>query len=103
MSPYSAFLSSVLRLQIRDRNLCGCGAFGARAFVTARERRSLFAVLALRRLEIPARDFERRQRGNDTPRADRKHPAVVRTPAPRIGSAVTVRTQGAAVSSPPFQ
>src|SRR5258705_3005206 len=102
MPPYPAFLSRVLRLQIRDRNLCCRDAIGARAFRPAGKRRGLSEVLAFRRLQVSARDIRSRRRGYDNSRAHRKHTAVIRTPARRIGSAIIVN-QGAAGSSPPFQ
>src|SRR6266576_1489074 len=102
MPSHPAFLSCVLRLQIRDRNLCCRDAIGARAFRPAGKCRGLSEVLAFRRLQIPARDIKSGGCGHDNARAHRKHTAVVRTPARRIGSAIIVN-QGAAVSSPPFQ
>ena len=56
----------------------------------AGECRGLFEVLALRRLQIPARDTEGSRRGHDNTRADRKHTEVVRTSARRIGTAIAV-------------
>src|SRR5215831_18285483 len=90
MPPHPAFLSCVLRLQIRDRNLCCCGAISAGAFRPAGKCRGLFEVLAFGRLQIPAGDTKNRRRGHDNIRADRKHTAVVRTQARRIGSAIVV-------------
>src|SRR4029077_7875826 len=95
MPPHPAFLSCVLRLQIRDRNLCCCDAIAARAFRPAGKCRGVSEVLAFRRLQIPARDIKSGGWGYDNARAHRKHTAVVRTPARRIGSAIAVN-QGAA-------
>src|SRR5215831_4235258 len=92
MSPHPAFLSRVLRLQVRDGNLCCCSAIAARAFRPAGKCRGLSEVLALRRLQIPDRDIKSRRRGYDNTRAHRKHTAVVRTPARRIGSVIAVAT-----------
>src|SRR5882757_3772593 len=102
MPPYPAFLSCILRLQIRDWYLCCCDAVAARAFRPAGKCRGVSEVLAFRRLQVSARDIRSRRRGYDNSRAHRKHTAVIRTPARRIGSAIIVN-QGAAVSSPPFQ
>src|SRR6267154_1410333 len=102
MPSHPAFLPRVLRLQIRDRNLCCRDAIGARAFRPAGKCRGVSEVLAFRRLQVSARDVRSRRRGYDNSRAHRKHTAVIRTPARRIGSAIIVN-QGAAVSSPPFQ
>src|SRR5215217_1081133 len=90
MPPHSALLSCVLCLQVRDRNLCCCGAFSPRPFRRARKRRVLSELLALRRLQIPARDIESSRRGYDNPRAHRKHTAVVRTPARGTRTTVVV-------------
>src|SRR4029077_10976451 len=95
MPPHPAFLSRVLRLQIRDRYLCRCDAFAARAFRPAGKCRGLSEVLAFRRLEVPARDIKSGGRGYDNARAYRKHTAVVRTPARRTRTAVALN-QGAA-------
>src|SRR5215217_7084471 len=90
MPPHSALLSCVLCLQVRDRNLCCCGAFSPRPFRRARKRRVLSELLALRRLQIPARDIESSRRGYDNPRAHPKHTAVVRTPARGTRTTVVV-------------
>src|SRR5262249_196763 len=95
MPPNPAFLSRVLRLQIRDRNLCCCRAIAARALPPAGKCRGLFEVLALRWLEIPAGDIETRTCPYDATCAHRKPTAVVRTPPRRIGSAFALN-QGAA-------
>src|SRR6267378_4716890 len=95
MPPYPAFLSRILRLQIRDWNLCCCDAVAARAFRPAGKCRGVSEVLAFRRLQVSARDIRSRRRGYDNSRAHRKHTAVIRTPARRIGSAIIVN-QGAA-------
>src|SRR5260370_5061590 len=98
MPPHPAFLSCVLRLQICDRNLCCCDAIAAGAFGPTGECRGLFEVLAFRRVQIPAGDIKRSGRGYDDARADRKHTAVVRTPARRVGSPIAVN-QGASSHS----
>src|SRR5215831_7536291 len=90
MPPYPAFLSRVLRLQIRDRNLCCCGTIAARAFRPAGKCRGLFEVLALRWLQIPPEDIESRRCRYDDTCTHRKHTAVVRTPARRIRTTVVV-------------
>src|SRR5205823_15134584 len=90
MPPHPAFLSCILRLQIRDRNLCCCDAIAARAFRPAGKCRGISEVLAFRRLQIPARDIKSGGCGYDNARAYRKHTTVVRTPARRIGSAIAV-------------
>src|SRR6478672_9135842 len=90
MPPHPAFLSCVLRLQIRDRNLCCCRAIAARAFRRTGERRGLSEVFALRRLQIPLGDIESRRCRYDDTCTHRKHTAVVRTPARRIRTTVVV-------------
>src|SRR4030095_1191577 len=90
MPPNPALLSRVLRLQIRDRNLCCCGAIAARAFRPAGKCRGLFEVLALRWLQIPPGDIESRRCRYDDTCTHRKHTAVVRTPARRIRTPVVV-------------
>src|SRR6266436_5587442 len=52
MPANSAFLSCVLRLQIRDRNFCGRGAFGARVVGRTRKRGCVSEFFALRRLQV---------------------------------------------------
>ena len=99
MPPHPAFLSCVLRLQIRDRNLCCCDAIAARAFRSAGKCRGLSEVLAFRRLQISARDIKSGGCGHDNARAHRKHAAVVRTPARRIGSAIAVNQRAASFQS----
>src|SRR5215472_15898441 len=91
MPPNPAFLSPVLSLQIRDRNLCCCGAIATRAFRPAGKCRGLFEVLALRWLEIPPGDIESRRCRYDDTCAHRKHTAVVRTAAGRIGKAAALK------------
>src|SRR5882724_2332619 len=100
MPAHPAFLPRVLRLQIRDRNLCCCDVIAARAFRTAGKCRGVFEVLAFRRLQIPARDIKSSGCGYDNARAHRKHTAFIRKSPHGIRSAVVVN-QGAAVSSPP--
>src|SRR6266576_6656669 len=100
MPSHPAFLSCVLRLQIRDWNLCCCGAIAACAFRTAGKCRGVYEVLAFRRLQISARDIKSGGCGHDDPRAHRKHTALIRKSPHGIRSAVVVN-QGAAVSSPP--
>src|SRR5947207_15771108 len=90
MPSYPAFLSRVLRLQIRDRNLCRCGVIAAGAFRPAGKCRGLSEVLAFRRLQVSARDFKSRRHRYDNTSAYREHTAVVRTPARGIGSAIAV-------------
>src|SRR5262245_26527025 len=101
MPPHPAFLSCVLCLQIRDRNLCRCGAVAARAIWPTGKCRRLSEVLALRRLQIPARDVESRGRRYDDARADRKHAAVVRTQAQGTGNAFIV--EGLCLSRKPSE
>src|SRR5438093_9662205 len=95
MPSHPAFLSCVLRLQIRDRNLCCCDAIAARAFRPAGRCRGVSEVPAFRRLQVPARDIKSGGCGYDNARAHRKHTTVVRTPARGIGSPIAVN-QGAA-------
>src|SRR2546423_14589539 len=90
MPSYPAFLSRVLRLQIRDRNLVRWGVIAGGAFRPAGKFRGLSEVLAFRRLQVSARDFKSRRRRYDNPSAYREHTAVVRTPARGIGSAIAV-------------
>src|SRR5204862_7198160 len=90
MPSYPAFLSRVLRLQIRYRNLCRCGAIAAGAFRPAGKCRGLSEVLAFRRLQVSARDFKGRRRRYDNTGAHREHTAVVRTSARGVGSAIAV-------------
>src|SRR6266566_227652 len=99
MPPHPAFLSCILCLQIRDRNLCCCSAIAARAFRPAGKCRGISEVLAFRRLQIPARDIKSGGCGHDNARAHRKHTTVVRTPARRIGSAIAVNQGAAAFQS----
>src|SRR6266550_4524525 len=95
MPSHPAFLSCVLRLQIRDWNLCCCGAIAACAFRTAGKCRGVYEVLAFRRLQISARDIKSGGCGHDDPRAHRKHTALIRKSPHGIRSAVVVN-QGAA-------
>src|SRR6478609_1872846 len=90
MPPYPAFLSRILRLQIRDWYLCCCDAVAARAFRPAGKRRGLSEVLAFRRLEVSTRDINGRGRGYDNTGARREYTTVIRTPARRIRRALTV-------------
>src|SRR4029453_15419685 len=103
MPPHPAFLSCVLRLQIRHRNLCCCGSIAPRGFRPAGKCGGLSKVLALRRLQIPARDIKGGGRGHDNAGADRKHTAVVRTPARRIGSAIAVGPRSGATTHSAMQ
>src|SRR5690242_9047478 len=100
MPAHPTFLSRILRLQIRDRHLCRCGAVASGAFRRAWDCRGLFEVLAFRWLQISARDSKSRRRGHDNIRACREYPEVVRTSPRRIRRVVSVNN-GAAVSSPP--
>src|SRR5262249_16265507 len=95
MPPNPAFLSRILRLQIRDRNLSSSAAIAALAFRPVGKFRGLFEVLALRRLQIPPGDIESRGCRYDDTFTHLKHTAVVRTPARRIRSSFTLN-QGAA-------
>src|SRR4029453_19442747 len=97
MPPHPAFLSCVLRLQIRHRNLCCCGSIAARGYRPARKCGGLSKVLALRRLQIPARDIKGGGRGHDNAGSDRKHTAFVRPPARGIGGAIGVGPRAASV------
>src|SRR5580765_1870394 len=99
MPSHPAFLSCVLRLQIRDRNLCCRDAIAARAFRPAGKCRGLSEVLAFRRLQVSARDIKSGGCGYDNTRAHRKRTAVVRTPATGVRNAVAVNQAAASFRS----
>ena len=91
MPAHPAFLSRVLRLQIRDRNFCRRGALAARLSGAAGKCRGLSEVLAFRRLEISARNIESRGCGHDNARAQSKARCSCSNAGSRIGSAAAVR------------
>jgi len=69
MPSHPAFLPRVLRLQIRDRNLCCRDAIGARAFRQPGSVEAYLRFFAFRRLKFSARDIRSRRRGYDNSRA----------------------------------
>src|SRR5436853_6543295 len=90
MSANSAFLSCVLRLQIRDRNFCGRGAFGARVVERTRKRGCISEFFALRRLQVSTGNIEGGRSGHGHSCTHRERVALVRTSRHRTGKSVTV-------------
>src|SRR5690349_23490209 len=93
MSPDPAFLSRVLRLQIRDRYFCCCDAVSTRAFRAIRSCRGVPNLLAFGRLQIPARNITSGGRRYENVGAYREHAAVIRTPPRRIGRALALNKE----------
>src|SRR5581483_7545664 len=90
MSAHSPFLRSVLRVQVRDRNLGGGRAFGKNAAPRRRRRGSVPGIFKVWRFEVSARNIARRRGGHELAGTDREHFTVVRAPARGIGRASPV-------------
>src|SRR5262249_33880874 len=94
MSAYSAFLSCLLCLQIRDRNFCSRGAFAARVVGRTRNRGGVSEFLALRRLEVSAGNIEGGWSGHGHSCTHREHTTIVRTSDRGNGRAAAVTRNG---------